>query len=113
MKSTSCHRYLPVRSRREFLANSSLGFGGLALGHLLQKESLSAPVIAPPKPLAAKLPRQFAKAKSVVFIFLQGGASHVDTFDPKPELKRLDGKTPPADYVIKGLDFDRIRPSSA
>jgi len=115
MKSTNCHRYLPVRSRREFLANSSLGFGGLALGHLLQEESLSAPQSFPvtPNPLSAKLPPQFAKAKSVVFIFLQGGASHVDTFDPKPELKRLDGKTPPADYVIKGLDFDRIRPSSA
>ena len=62
-------------------------------------------------PLAAKQPHFSAQAKSLIFIFLQGGACHIDTFDPKPLLKSLDGQPPPSSFLkeTEGLKFDRIK----
>src|SRR5688572_23388476 len=76
-------------SRREILQRSAVGFGSLALASLVGTESRSA------DPLAAKLPLFPARAKRIVFLFMKGGPSHVDTFDPKPELDRYNGKEPP------------------
>src|SRR5689334_7396919 len=97
----SCNRRLAVRSRREFLAASSFGFGSLALSFLLSRDLASAATISgqPVNTLAAKPPHFPAKAKRVIFIFLQGGPSQVDTFDPKPELNRLDGQFLPASFL--------------
>jgi hypothetical protein len=84
-------------SRRDFLSRCGLGFGGLALGGLLQDAGLlsAAPAIDPLNPLAPR-PAQFAaKAKRIIHIFANGGPSHVDTFDPKPELQRFAGKMLP------------------
>jgi hypothetical protein len=84
-------------SRRDFLNRCGLGFGGLALGGLLQDAGLlsAAPAIDPINPLAPR-PAQFpAKAKRIIHIFANGGPSHVDTFDPKPELQRFAGKMLP------------------
>jgi len=61
-----------------------MGFGALALSSLLEGADTS--------PLAAKPPHQAAKAKSVIYLFMHGGVSHVDTFDPKPELTRRNGQ---------------------
>jgi hypothetical protein len=72
------------------LRQAGLGFGTLALAGLLHEEGLlegEARAAAPPLPPG--------KAKSVVFLFMGGGPSHVDTFDPKPELERLRGKAVP------------------
>jgi len=97
MNPFSCNRRLPARTRREFLELSSLGFGGLALSYLLQREGLALPGSA--DALATKAVDFPAKAKHVIFVFLQGGPSQVDTFDPKPALNRLDGQFLPPSFL--------------
>jgi len=79
-------------SRRTLLQRSAGGFGYLALQALLAKETVQA---APENPLAPKSVKFPARAKRVVFLFMKGGPSHVDTFDPKPLLQRDDGKPYP------------------
>lgn len=74
-------------SRRELLRVSSAGFGQLALASLLQGGT--------PDPLAVKTPHFPARAKRVIFLFMHGGPSQVDTFDYKPLLKRDHGKPLP------------------
>src|SRR5881409_2123730 len=74
-------------SRREFLARAGMGMGALSLGALAQAESAS--------PLAPRAPHFAPKAKRVIHFFLNGGPSHVDTFDPKPSLTKYDGKPLP------------------
>lgn len=75
-------------SRRALLQHSALGFGSLALADLLRGESASH------TPARVRV-NSSAKARSVVFIFLGGGPSQVDTFDPKPLLSRLHGQNVP------------------
>ncbi len=81
-----------ARSRRDFLFSAGGGLGGLALVHLLQQESSAAPSA---NPLAAKKPHFEGKAKSVIFMFMVGGPSPLDLFDPKPELEKWRGKPLP------------------
>jgi hypothetical protein len=94
------------RTRREFLWQTGNGFGAMALTGLLSRDNFfSSPAQAAPKfvsPMAAKPPQLPAKAKSVIFIFCYGGPSHVDTFDYKPELYPLDGKTIPVKTFGRG-----------
>jgi hypothetical protein len=83
-------------SRRDWLRTAGGGFGALALADLLARDGLvqaDAPI--PNNPLAPKPPHFPAKAKSVIFLFMYGGPSHVDLFDPKPELTRWDGRKIP------------------
>src|SRR5947209_8759897 len=84
-------------TRRDFLTRCGLGFGMLGLANLLGPGALgaTASVDAVNSPLAPKSPHFPAKAKRVIHIFANGGPSHVDTFDPKPELARLHGKPLP------------------
>jgi hypothetical protein len=79
------------RTRREFLWQAGGGLGGLALIDLMSKDGAFArtPAPAPPNPLAVR-PTQ---AKSVIWLFMYGGPSQVDTFEYKPKLYELDGKT--------------------
>lgn len=79
-------------SRRTLLQQSAGGFGGLALSAMLAEQGLLA---SAPNPLAAKKTHFAPRAKRVVFLFMKGGPSHVDTFDPKPLLQRDDGKPYP------------------
>ena len=72
-----------------------VGFGGLALRGLLSEQGVAAPSPAEANPLMPKVPHFAPRAKRVIFLFLQGGPSHVDTFDPKPLLDRDDGKPLP------------------
>jgi hypothetical protein len=86
------------RTRREMLWEIGGGFGAAALTGLLSADGFfnRASAAEPQKflnPLAPKKPMLLAKAKSVIFIFCYGGPSHVDTFDYKPKLYPLDGKT--------------------
>jgi hypothetical protein len=69
----------------------------LAFAHLLSQDGFSA-VNAPENPLAPKKPHHEAKAKSVIFLFMEGGPSHIDLFDPKPELEKLAGKPMPESF---------------
>ncbi|MFN9896877.1 MAG: DUF1501 domain-containing protein [Acidobacteriota bacterium] len=80
----------PTRNRREFLTDAFCGFGSLAFGALLQAEAKN--------PLAAKKPPLPAKAKSVIFLFMAGGPSQMETFDPKPLLNKLEGQPLPASF---------------
>ena len=87
-----------LQNRRQLLQTSAVGFGGLALNALLGGETQaaqSATKVAGPQ--AAKLPMLAARAKRIVFLFMKGGPSHVDTFDPKPLLTRDHGKPLPFD----------------
>lgn len=80
-------------SRRDMLAQCSTGFGLVALSGLLGGgKALAA---APPNPFAPRVPHLPPKVKSVIFCFMSGGVSHVDTFDPKPRLKKDHGKPMP------------------
>src|SRR2546421_8855472 len=84
-----------VYNRRDFLLRAGAGFGGLALVYLLQRGSAAASTAARSDPLAAKPPEFRAKAKSVIFLFMEGGPSHLDTFDPKPKLREMAGQRLP------------------
>jgi hypothetical protein len=86
------------RSRREFLKQVGKGFGMLALAGLLEQEGLRAAPAAAVNPLAPRQPHFPAKAKSVIWLFMNGGPSQVDTWDYKPELARRDGQE------LKGFD---------
>ena len=86
---------------RRKLLSGAYGMGTIALATLLKEEGLlaSAPMMAQPQhyDLKPKAPHGFGKAKAMISMFMQGGPSHVDLFDPKPELTRLDGKDFPGD----------------
>jgi hypothetical protein len=90
-------RHVPLlSSRRDLLFRAGMGFGGLALSALLAEDEAGA---AGPAAPGATLARHFgAKADSVIFLFMEGGPSHLDLFDPKPELQRLAGQPLPASY---------------
>src|SRR5882672_11428566 len=79
-------------TRREMLSRSGMGMGGVALTALLGQAT---PAVETANPLAAKKPPLPAKAKRIVHLFMNGGASHVDTFDPKPALTKFAGKPIP------------------
>lgn len=76
-------------SRREFLARSSHGIGAMALWHLLSADGSAAPL----------QPHFAPRAKSVIFIFMMGGPSQLDLFDPKPKMAELHGKPLPSSLV--------------
>src|SRR5438045_3181775 len=88
-----------VVNRREMLRRTGMGFGSLALFGLLQQEGLLTAAAKEPvaggSPLAPRMPPFPAKAKRVLHLFMNGGPSHVDTFDPKPLLARYAGKPLP------------------
>ncbi|MEQ8787743.1 MAG: DUF1501 domain-containing protein [Pirellulaceae bacterium] len=88
------------RTRREFLWQAGGGFAGMALASMLAEEgflarqSVAADGVTPfESQLAPKPPHHAPKAKNVIFLFMYGGPSHMDTFDYKPAMKGMDGKT--------------------
>src|SRR5262249_34727421 len=96
------NNHIPLfTSRREFLFKAGQGFGALALGAMLAKDGLlpaAAADEAPGNPLAPRPSHHPARARSVIFLFMEGGPSHLDTFDPKPELTRRHGERLPASF---------------
>ncbi len=82
-------------SRRDFLKTSSNGFGYLAFAALAQQQAVRA-ALEPAGPLAPKAAHFAAKAKHVIFLCMQGGPSHLDTFDHKPKLVSDSGKSAPS-----------------
>jgi len=76
-------------NRRSMLQRCGMGIGSLGLASLLQQEGLA----ATPNPLAARQPHFKTKARSVIWLFINGGPSHVDTWDYKPALARHDGQS--------------------
>lgn len=92
----------PVLSRRELLCRCGMGFGALAFADLMGQAGLlsAAPAESSLNPLTPKKPPFPAKAKRIIHLFMNGGPSHVDTFDPKPKL---------AEYATKQLPFENLR----
>ena len=85
-----------LTSRRDFLAKAGMGFGALPFASLLANDQKRI------NPLAPKKTDHPARAKSVIFLFMEGGPSHIDTFDPKPLLNKMHGKPVPKS-VRKGV----------
>ena len=90
-------------SRRAMLRDTAGGFGILSLATLLAEESNLRAENVPVNPLAPKSPHFTPKAKRVIFLFMHGGPSSIDTFDPKPRLYRDHGKPLP---INRPLAFD-------
>ena len=87
-------------SRRAALQRSALGFGWLAASSLLadQPQTPNSKLETVANPSAAKQPHFAPRAKRVIFLFMKGGPSQVDPFDPKPLLNKLDGQKRPAEF---------------
>lgn len=100
-----CNRFLPRSTRRAMLKNSACGFGHVALAGLLGGRAMAGARSAD-DPFAAKPPHLPARAKRVIFLFMWGGPSHVDLFDPKPRLNIDDGK--PLSPETVGSDRKRL-----
>ncbi|MCB1278620.1 MAG: DUF1501 domain-containing protein, partial [Prosthecobacter sp.] len=83
-------------SRRQILSRASTGFGMAALAGLMQEESQAV--------LVHRANRFAPKARSVIFLYMSGGVSHVDSFDHKPMLKKFEGKPMPG--VVKKTQFN-------
>jgi Protein of unknown function (DUF1501) len=95
-------------SRRWFLQQCGVGLGAISLAELL---GATANAASENNPLAPAAPHHAGKAKSVIYLFMAGGPSHLELFDNKPQLARFDGKLPPAE-LIKGYRAAFISPNS-
>jgi len=85
-------------SRREFLARTGSGFGALALSYLLARDGALPEASAAERRGAVSVPHHAPRARSVIWLFMEGGPSHIDLFDPKPALDRLGGKPMPESF---------------
>jgi hypothetical protein len=81
-----------IRNRRTFLADVGMGFTGLALGAMLEREGIGAETATGAWSSPDGRPHFAPKAKSVIWLFMIGGTSHLESFDPKPELNKYAGK---------------------
>jgi hypothetical protein len=94
-------------TRRQMLRRCAGGFGAVALAALLADRSYGADVVAPSDPFVPRPPHHAPRARNVIFLFMEGGVSQVDSFDPKPLLARDHGKpfklkTEPTQFNAKG-----------
>ena len=94
-------------TRRHFFQRAGAGFGWLALQSMLARTGFGANAL---NPLAAKPPHFPARAKSIIWLFMNGGPSHVDTWDYKPELQKRDGQPLPGFDAKTGFFPDAVGP---
>jgi hypothetical protein len=91
-----------MSSRRQLLETAGKGFGALALANLIERDAAAGPA-------SAKAPHFAPRAKNVIFLFMHGGVSHVDTFDPKPSLTKYNGQPLPGSFgegmITSRIDF--------
>src|ERR1700676_4222343 len=87
--------YRPARTRREFFTRTGSGLASIALAQRLREDPLGAASSPAADPMAAKKPHHPPTAKSIIWLFMEGGPSHIDLFDPKPLLTKLNGKPVP------------------
>ena len=95
-------------SRRWFMRDCGMGLGGVAMNHLMQGDSRAATAA---NLLAPKQPPFPAKAKRVIFLFMGGAPSHIDLFENKATLAKLDGTAPPAE-LLEGYRSAFIKPDN-
>lgn len=91
-----CHRVDQPTSRRDFLSRAGAGFGAIALSAITGENLLGANTDL--NPVAAKIPQKLGRAKNVIFLFMEGGPSHLDMFDPKPMLNKYAGQPLPDSF---------------
>lgn len=99
-----------AQSRREFFFQAGGGFGALALSWLLSRDGYARAGLLPTpsaNPLAARPPHFQAKARSIIFMFMVGGPSHIDLFDPKPQLQRFQGQPLPKSFGMPVSQFTK------
>src|SRR5580692_8463046 len=101
-----------IQSRRNFFRTVGGGIGTVALSSLMQTDGYGATGAPAASPLAPKPPMFAPKAKNVIFMFMEGGPSQLDLFDPKPELEKWNGKPLPAS-LTKDLQLAFIKPTAA
>ena len=101
----SCYQFNKQSTRRSMLRSSACGFGSLALTGLLSQAGMSSAPI-PDTPLSPKQPHFQPRAKRIIFLFMWGGPSHVDLFDPKPILNQQNGQ--PLAGKSVGSDRDQL-----
>ena len=101
------HPYHPLLSRRDLLRHTGCGFGMMSFGALFSQQALAAD-----NPLAIRRSHYPARAKRVIFLFMQGGPSHMDMFDRKPRLEKEAGKplpfSLPKNYEAPGIRNTRL-----
>lgn len=101
----------PAPTRRDFLYSAGLGIGQMALASLMARDA-SAATTSVRNPLAVKQPHFSAKARSVIFLFMAGGPSHLELFDSKPELNKLHKQPVPLSFIEgKRFAFLKGRPT--
>ena len=107
---THCRNYQPQPiSRRDMLRQSAMGFGSLALTHMLTQDGKAIEDEGrrdSKKPFLPRDPHFPAQAKHVIYLYLDGGPSHVDTWDPKPRLEKENGQ--PFAMNIEPTQFNNI-----
>jgi uncharacterized protein (DUF1501 family) len=103
------HDFQMIQSRRKFFREVGGGLGIIALAELLNGNAIASTAV---NPLAPKQPHFPAKAKNVIFMFMEGGPSQMDLFDPKPELQKWHGKALP-EAMTKDLKLAFIKPTAA
>lgn len=97
-RSSSAQPQSAIPTRRDLLLRAGSGFGAVALSALLAEEAGAAASQSASRKSPSEPPHFKARAKSVILLFMVGGPSHIETFDPKPELDRLDGQQLPSSY---------------
>src|SRR5262249_26374239 len=113
-KAMNFGEFRQIQTRRNFLQHSAAGLGMIALWHLLPSETRAgqaeriSPDVNPLKPKAPPLP---AKAKNIIFLYMEGGPSQIDLFDPKPDMRKWDGQSLP-ESLTKDLLLAFIKPSA-
>ena len=90
----ACNNIVPPASRRDFLRSAGAGFGAVALSALSGEKLIA----ATDNPSIQKIPHAIGRAKNVIFLFMEGGPSHLDLFDPKPLLNKLAGQKLPESF---------------
>ena len=105
-----CNQIEDTWTRRELLTKAGGGLGALALSSLLHEQGHAAVELGD-NPLEARKPHFEGKAKHVIWLFINGGPSHVDTWDYKPELTRRDGQKLEGFDPPPGFSKTRLVPS--
>ena len=103
-----CGRFRSIgTTRRDLLRAAGLGFGGLALDALIRQPAYGGAASGRKDPFAPRAPHFPPTAKSVIFLYMDGGVSHVDSFDPKPMLNKHNGENPAKFFKVAPTQFNK------
>ena len=104
-------QFRTIQTRRSFFEQCGAGLGSIALGHLLAGEGLTAEPSTRTDPMAPRASHYTGKARNVIFLFMEGGPSQFDLYDPKPGLRKWHGQALP-ESMTKDLRLAFIKPTA-